>query len=191
MANNSLFINIAVTLSAVKIERKKDASGQFLPLDLDGWIDVGVVVLVDFYCIILYRYVDANIGVSADARSPSNWRLLHAFLRLVPCLHRNARGNGISLPSRWQKSALRKCGGVLLASDILVGPARWDQNFRRAAASTTLSALYDYPTLRSERDHIRAVRPINDFGGRLFKSTFMGAHLVQFPHPWLRHLPNR
>ena len=49
MANNSLFINIAVTLWAIKIERKKDASGQFLPLDLDGWIDVGVVVLLDFH----------------------------------------------------------------------------------------------------------------------------------------------
>ena len=45
MANN---INIVVALWAIKIERKKDASGQFLPLDLDGWIDVGVVVLVDF-----------------------------------------------------------------------------------------------------------------------------------------------
>ena len=31
MANNSLFINIAVILWATKIERKKDASGRFLP----------------------------------------------------------------------------------------------------------------------------------------------------------------
>jgi hypothetical protein len=31
-----------------QIERKKDASGQFLPLDLDGWVDLGLVVLVDF-----------------------------------------------------------------------------------------------------------------------------------------------
>ena len=77
---------------------------------------------------------------------------------------------------------------VLLASDMLVSPARWDQQFRRAAASTTLSALYDYPTVRSERDHI--VRAVNDFGERLFKATFMGAHLVQFL-PWLRHLPSR
>ena len=77
---------------------------------------------------------------------------------------------------------------VLLASDILVSPARWDQHFRRAAASTTLSALYGYPTVRSERD--RVVRAINDFGERLFKATFMGAHLVQFL-PWLRHLPSR
>ena len=102
----------------------------------------------------------------------------------VPRIGGWAPENGISLPSRWQKSTLRKCGGVLLTSDILVGSARWHQNFRRAAASTTLSALYGYPTHRSERDHIRVVRPINDFGaGYLFKSTFMGAHLVQFPTP--------
>ena len=77
---------------------------------------------------------------------------------------------------------------VVLASDMLVGPARWDQHFRRAAASTALSALYGYPTVKSERDHI--VEAINDFGERLFKASFMGAHLVQFL-PWLRHLPSR
>jgi cytochrome P450 len=46
MADNSLFINIAVLLWAVKIERRVDASGQLLPLDLDGFVDHGVVVSV-------------------------------------------------------------------------------------------------------------------------------------------------
>jgi cytochrome P450 len=52
MADNALFINIAVLLWAAKIGRKKDASGSFVPLDLDGWVDVGLVVLVAF---ITYR----------------------------------------------------------------------------------------------------------------------------------------
>ena len=77
---------------------------------------------------------------------------------------------------------------VLLASDMLAGPARWDQHFRRAAASATLSVLYGYPTLKSDQDHI--VKAINDFTERLFTAAFMGAHLVQFL-PWLRHLPRR
>jgi cytochrome P450 len=47
MADNSLFINIAVLLWAIKIERKVDASGQLLPLDIDGFVDHGVVVSVD------------------------------------------------------------------------------------------------------------------------------------------------
>jgi cytochrome P450 len=44
-ANNSLFIEIAVMLWAMKIERKRDASGQPLPLDVDGFVDHGIVVL--------------------------------------------------------------------------------------------------------------------------------------------------
>jgi cytochrome P450 len=56
MADNSVFINIAVLLWATKIERKKDASGRFFPLDLDGWVDVGLVVLAEFYHMRLCRY---------------------------------------------------------------------------------------------------------------------------------------
>jgi len=52
MADNTLFINIAVLLWATKFERKKDSSGRFVPLDLDGWVDIGPVVLADF---IIYR----------------------------------------------------------------------------------------------------------------------------------------
>jgi cytochrome P450 len=44
MADNSLFINIAVMLWATKIDRKKDAAGHFLPLDVDGCIDFGQVM---------------------------------------------------------------------------------------------------------------------------------------------------
>ena len=61
MANNTLFINIAVLLWAAEIGRKKGASGSFVPLDLDGWVDVGLAVLVVFF--ITYRYVDANRGI--------------------------------------------------------------------------------------------------------------------------------
>ena len=34
-------------LWAMKIERKTDASGQPLPLDVDGFVDHGIVVLAD------------------------------------------------------------------------------------------------------------------------------------------------
>jgi cytochrome P450 len=47
LADNSFFINIAVLLWAIKIERKVDASGQLLPLDVDGFLDHGLVVSVD------------------------------------------------------------------------------------------------------------------------------------------------
>jgi len=86
MADDTLFINIAVLLWATKIERKKDAYGRFAPLDLDGWVDVGPVVLVD--CI-KFCCVDANVGVFADVRPRSSSRPLHDSRRLLRCLHRN------------------------------------------------------------------------------------------------------
>ena len=80
MADNSLFINIAVLLSAMKIERKKETSDRFLPLDVDGWVDVGLVVLADF---ITYHHVSANIGVSADIQSRSRLGSLHGSRTLL------------------------------------------------------------------------------------------------------------
>lgn len=44
VANDSLFIDIAVLLWATKIERKKDASGQLIPLNVDGFEDHGLTV---------------------------------------------------------------------------------------------------------------------------------------------------
>lgn len=44
MADNLLFINIAVLLWATKIGRKKDESGQLVPLDVDGIVDEGLVM---------------------------------------------------------------------------------------------------------------------------------------------------
>jgi cytochrome P450 len=44
VANNSLFIDIAILLWALKIERKKDATGKLLPLDVDGFVEDGLVV---------------------------------------------------------------------------------------------------------------------------------------------------
>ncbi|KAH9987345.1 cytochrome P450 [Russula vinacea] len=68
---------------------------------------------------------------------------------------------------------------VLLASDLLASPKRWDRHFRRAPASTTLTVLYGYPTLKSEQDPI--VVAINEFAERTY--------LVHF-FPWLRYLPS-
>jgi len=66
LAENSLFIDIVILLWAMKMERKKDASGRFIPLDVESWVDVGLVVLVGF---VTYR-VDADTSIfSADARS--------------------------------------------------------------------------------------------------------------------------
>ena len=87
MADNSLFINIAILLWAMNFERKKDASGRFLPLDVDGWVDIGLVMLAR--SIVVCLYVGANVSVSVDGRSHLRSRSLHGSLRLLRCLHRN------------------------------------------------------------------------------------------------------
>jgi hypothetical protein len=92
VADNSLFINMAIILWVTKIERRKDASGRSIPLDLYSWVDVGLVAPADF---ITYCYVDANVGIiSADIRSPSNSRSHYVSRRLLGCLHRNVSCGG-------------------------------------------------------------------------------------------------
>jgi cytochrome P450 len=86
VANNSLFINIAVMLWAMKIERKKDASGKLLPLDVDGFVDHGIVVSANSSHTL---EVGSDSGTSADVRSPSNAGSRLVSQRLLPCLHRN------------------------------------------------------------------------------------------------------
>jgi cytochrome P450 len=85
-ADNSIFINIATLLWAMKFERKKDASGRLVPLDLDSWTETGLSVLVVY---ITYHYVDANTRVSADVQSRLRPRSLHASPRPLRCLQRN------------------------------------------------------------------------------------------------------
>jgi cytochrome P450 len=99
MADNALFINIAVLLWATRIDRKKDPSGRFLPLDKDGCVDLGLVMLTDF--IAYYLYLDANVGIPPDVRFPSNWGSLHASRRQVPCFHRNVNCVGCEGEVTW------------------------------------------------------------------------------------------
>ena len=103
LADNTLFMNIAILLWAMKIERKKDASGRFLPLDVDGWEDVGMVVLAGF---ITYHYVCANKRVSVDVRPRSRSRPLHGSRRLLRCLQRNVSCGG------YKHEAILRCAHV-------------------------------------------------------------------------------
>jgi cytochrome P450 len=44
VANNSLFIDMAIVLWSSKMEGKKDASGKLLPIDVDGFVDHGMLM---------------------------------------------------------------------------------------------------------------------------------------------------
>ena len=87
MANNSLFIQIAMILWACNIKRKTDTSGQPLPLDVDGFVDQGIVVSVG------PPYISKSMadfcGDSADVRTLLSARSLRASQKLSPSLHMN------------------------------------------------------------------------------------------------------
>ncbi|KAF8487323.1 cytochrome P450 [Russula ochroleuca] len=99
---------------------------------------------------------------------------------------RKAANEGLSKSSVKGFHETQMTEAVLQASDLLVSPSRWDQHFRRAATSMTLSVVYGHPTLESE-DHI--IEAIDDFADRLLKAVTPGAYMVQFL-PCLRHLPS-
>ena len=91
MADNTLFINIATILWAMKIERMRDLSGRLLPLDVDGWVDVGLIMLAGF---LTYCHAGTNSRAPADVRSRSRPTSHHDFLTLLRCFHGNVSCGG-------------------------------------------------------------------------------------------------
>ncbi|KAH9173181.1 cytochrome P450 [Lactarius sanguifluus] len=59
-SNNSLFIDIAMVLWGCNIEPGKDEHGNVIPIDVDGWVDDGVLVRpVPFKAVISPRFPEA------------------------------------------------------------------------------------------------------------------------------------
>jgi cytochrome P450 len=92
VANNSLFIDIVVLLWATKIERKSDASGKLLPLDVDGFVDHGLVVSAGLSAHLFV--LDADLGAFTDALSRSSVKSLRVSRRFQRCLHRSVSCGG-------------------------------------------------------------------------------------------------
>jgi hypothetical protein len=76
---------------------------------------------------------------------------------------------------------------VILVSDSLAEPARLEQNLHRSSASMVLSVIYGQPPIKSEENHI--VDLIDDFGHRLARAAYPGAHLVEV-FPWMQYIPS-
>ncbi|TFY59670.1 hypothetical protein EVG20_g7697 [Dentipellis fragilis] len=61
VANNMLFINFAIILWALKIERNKDANGELIPLDADAYVEEGIAAHPSpFDCKVLPRFPEAS-----------------------------------------------------------------------------------------------------------------------------------
>jgi hypothetical protein len=79
---------------------------------------------------------------------------------------------------------------TVLVSSLLRHSAnhKLDGLFKRRAASTIMSIVYDYPTVLSDDDH--AVKGIEKFNDHLAQALTMGSYFVDI-FPWMKHIPAR
>jgi len=79
---------------------------------------------------------------------------------------------------------------TVLVSSLLRHSAnhKHDGLFRRRAASTIMSIVYDYPTVLSDHDH--AIEGIEKFNDRLAQTLTMGSYFVDI-FPWMKYIPAR
>lgn len=81
---------------------------------------------------------------------------------------------------------------TLLVSSLLRNSAnhKQDWHFKRRAASTIMSIVYDCPTILSESDHDRAVEGIEKYNDRVSYAVSMGSYFVDM-FPWMKYIPAR
>jgi hypothetical protein len=79
---------------------------------------------------------------------------------------------------------------TILVSSLLTPSSnlKQDKHFKRLAASTIMSIVYDYPTIVSEHDD--AVEKIEKYNDRLSYTLTAGSYLVDI-FPWMKHIPER
>jgi cytochrome P450 len=79
---------------------------------------------------------------------------------------------------------------TILVSSLLKRSAnlKQDEHFKRLAASTIMSVVYDYPTVTSEHDH--AVEGIEKYNERISHAVNVGSYFVDI-FPWMNYIPAR
>ena len=63
-----------------------------------------------------------------------------------------------------------------------------DRHFKRLAASTIMSIVYDHPTILSEHDD--AVERIEKYNDSLSNAATVGSYFVDI-FPWMNYIPER
>ena len=79
---------------------------------------------------------------------------------------------------------------TILISSLLTSSInlKQDGHFKRLAASTIMSVVYDYPTIMSDHDH--AIEGIEKYIDRITNALTIGSYLVDI-FPWMKHIPER
>ena len=78
----------------------------------------------------------------------------------------------------------------ILISSLLTPSAdlKQDRHYKRLAASTIMSIVYDYPTVMSEHDDV--IEKIETYNDRNSHAVIIGSYLVDI-FPWMNHIPAR
>jgi hypothetical protein len=78
---------------------------------------------------------------------------------------------------------------TILVSSLLKPSAnlKLDEHFKRLAASTIMSILYDYPTIMSEDPALQKIEIYND---RMSRAAAVGSYFVDI-FPWMNYIPAR
>ena len=79
---------------------------------------------------------------------------------------------------------------TILVSSLLTPSTnlKQDGHFKRLAASSIMSIVYDYPTIESDHDH--AVEKIEKYNDHLSQALTTGSYFVDI-FPWMKHIPER
>jgi hypothetical protein len=79
---------------------------------------------------------------------------------------------------------------TILVSSLTAPSAdlKQDRHFKRLAASTIMSIIYDYPTIMTEHD--QAVEKIERYNDRFSSALAVGSYFVDI-FPWMNYIPAR
>ncbi|KAH9055398.1 cytochrome P450 [Lactarius vividus] len=116
--------------------------------------------------------------------------LLASFLPYGDAWRRNRRAahGGLTKSAVRDYYPILQKESILLASALLKSPGAFEKLFKRTAASSTLSILYDYPTLETDND--KTLKGIHAFVDRMSFAAAPGTYFVELM-PWMLHIPER
>ena len=99
---------------------------------------------------------------------------------------RRAAHEGFNVRASSAYQPLQEKESALLVSHMLRDPHNWDDNLKRSAASTVLSAVYGWLPIDNSADAL--VTRINELMHRVVLACLPGAYLVEI-FPAMLHLP--
>jgi len=126
-----------------------------------------------------YFHFDNGTGPYRMLTCPYSWRRL-----------RRAAHEALTKTALQSYHSIQIKEATILVSSLLSSSAslHLDKHFQRFAGSTTISILYDYPTIVS--DHDQTIEWIEEYNLRVGGAAVPGSNLID-SFPWMLYIPER